>query len=66
MARHKKYNIGYRISVYMDLELARIIQQKAWEQHKSVSEFISDVLREHLGLKEQSENKLVSQVIQSG
>jgi hypothetical protein len=44
----------------MDLELARIIQQKAWEQHKSVSEFISDVLREHLGLKEQSENMFVS------
>ncbi|MCI4408776.1 MAG: hypothetical protein JHC26_06765 [Thermofilum sp.] len=50
----------------MDLELVRIIQQQAWEQHKSVSEFISDVLREHLGLKQQNENKPVSQVSQSG
>lgn len=66
MARPRKYNNGYRISVYMDLELVRIIQQQAWEQHKSVSEFISDVLREHLGLKQQNENKPVSQVSQSG
>ena len=62
MSRHKKYDIAYRISVYMDLELARIIQQKAWEQHKSVSQYISDILREYLGLKEQNENRVVKGV----
>ncbi|MCI4408410.1 MAG: hypothetical protein JHC26_04915 [Thermofilum sp.] len=54
--RPRKYKVGYVASIYMDLELIKIIQEKAQEQHKSISEYINDVLWEHVG-KEKQDSK---------
>ena len=62
MPRHRKYDIGIRLTTYVDLELARTIQQKAWEQHKSVSEYIAEILQEHIEKEKQDEKKPVAQV----
>lgn len=62
MPPRRKYDIGYRITVYVDLKLARIIQQKAWEQHKSVSEYIAEILQEHIEKEKQDEKKPMAQV----
>jgi len=62
MGRPKKLNRGYVLSVYLELDLARAIQDEAWMQRKSVSQLVSEILEEYLERKKRNEKKLIAQV----
>ncbi len=62
MGRPKKLNRGYVLSVYLESDLARAIQDEAWIQRKSVSQLVSEILQEYLERKKQNEKKLIVQV----
>jgi len=62
MGRPKKLNHGYVLSVYLELDLARAIQDEAWMQRKSVSQLVSEILEEYLERKKRNEKKLIAQV----
>jgi hypothetical protein len=62
VGRQKKLNRGYVLSVYLELDLARAIQDEAWMQRKSVSRLVSEILQEYLERKKQNEKRLIVQV----
>jgi metal-responsive CopG/Arc/MetJ family transcriptional regulator len=62
VGRPKKLNRGYVLSVYLESDLARAIQDEAWIQRKSVSQLVSEILQEYLERKKQNEKKLIVQV----
>ncbi|MEM0109640.1 MAG: hypothetical protein QXM03_12425 [Metallosphaera sp.] len=66
MGRRKKLKNGYKLSVYVELDLAKAIQDEAWMQRKSASQLVSEILQEYLERKKQNEKKPVVQVVQSG
>jgi hypothetical protein len=64
IGRPKRYKQGYCATFYMDIELVNMIRQKAWEQHKSMSELVSEILQEYFEREGQKEKAPVSQVVQ--
>jgi metal-responsive CopG/Arc/MetJ family transcriptional regulator len=62
VGRPKKLNRGYVLSVYLESDLARAIQDEAWMQRKSVSRLVSEILQEYLERKKQNEKRLIVQV----
>jgi metal-responsive CopG/Arc/MetJ family transcriptional regulator len=67
MGRRRMLKNGYKLSVYVESDLVKAVQDEAWMQRKSVSRLVSEILQEYLERRQQNEEKKpIARVAQSG